>query len=166
MAVTKVILKCGHTMDVDLPADNSLRAKMIRNYQQQNCVACRRKEEKAHEEEKELRMAKIKEQCVPMKTEDEKIKQSAEKIRIEKLSILDDMFNKLACLHGFATKEEIAVFSHYRQRTVLRFCRQTDADWWLIRQHRPVEAIIDDLKESTFVVDGRVLHAKTEQDND
>lgn len=162
MAKTEITMRCGHKMTVTLPDNKVALARIMANYKQQDCLICRRKKEQLLREEKEERMRQIMLLCKPFKTEDEKLESKAEKIRLHKLSMLDDMFEKLVNKHGFASSEESITFDHYRQRTVQRFCEKDSVIWWLNRENAAVEDIIEDLKEKTFVVDGKIYHPADE----
>ena len=157
MAVEAITLKCGHTIMIDLPDDTKLRTKIIENYHEQNCLMCRKKKQQALAAKKFDRMAEIKKLCEPLRHKNKKLQEKAEKIKEYKLSVLDDMFDKLTRQHDFSSDQEKIIFNHYRQRTILRFCRKSDADWWIEQQNTPVENIIDELKEKTFIIDGKIF---------
>ncbi|WP_196594533.1 hypothetical protein [Pectinatus sottacetonis] len=158
MANTLIELKCGHKLLVNLPDDIKIKAAIIQNYKNQLCPKCRRQKEQALQEAKKLRMDSIAKLCPPLVHQDKKIIKHAEKIRHDKLSGLDDMFDKLSRVHGFSSIQEEHTFNHYRNRTIARFCKQDDVLWWLNHQTSPIESMIDELKEKTFVIEGQVFH--------
>lgn len=164
MTATIISLKCGHKITVDLPEDIKLRAKIIENYHNQDCLECRRQQNILLAKEKQQRMLKIQKLCKPLSDENEKLKQQAARIRLDKLSSLDDMFDKLARHHAFANKQETTVFTYYRQRAIMRLCSQNDIHWWLDRRNIPVESIVDELKEETIVADGKIIRPLKDDD--
>jgi|GEM_PF-5065105 len=163
MVNTNITLKCGHIITVNLPDDLNARAAIIKKYINRDCPQCRQAYINNLKTAKDARMTIIMQHCPVLKDDDAALLQRAEKIRHDKLSALDDMFDKLIRKHGFSSPQEEVTFNHYRQRTINRFCAQENVLWWINQQNIPVESIIEILKKETFVIEGKIFQKKDEQ---